>query len=64
MGRPKKYEDPKHISIVVECSFKKHIQRQAAYMSKMEGEIVSVNEAVRRGLEAAYPMNNQEMFKF
>lgn len=64
MGRQKKFKDPKRVSVVMDRQFLDHLHRQAAYMSQLEGKLVTINEIIRRGLEVAYPTPKQGKLKF
>ena len=64
MPRPKMFKNPKRVSVVMDESLYRHIEKQAIYMSSEEGKILSINEMIRRAIETCYPQPKQEMFKF
>jgi len=64
MGKKRKFKRPVRVTIVMEVEMLENIEKQAAYLGNMEGKPISVSEAIRRGIAAAFPTSKQELFEF
>lgn len=64
MSRPRVYENPVCVSVVMEADVLAHIQKQAARMTISEGKTVCTSTAIKRAILTVYPLPTQEMFKF
>ena len=64
LGRPKKFENPKRVSVAMDSAMLENIKKEAIYMSSIEGKLLTVNEMVRRAVNICYPQRKQEQFKF
>lgn len=60
MPRPKQLEDAVRISCVISKKQLRQIERAAINMSKQEGRLISVSEAIRMAIETAYPIPKEE----
>lgn len=56
MGRPKKIKDSVRLSVQLSREQAERIRQMAIRLSTKEGRVVSVSEAIRSVLEAAYPV--------
>ena len=56
MGRQKKLCDSVRLSVVMSKSQAERIKQMAIRLSQQEGRVVTVSEAIRSVLEAAYPV--------
>lgn len=56
MARPKKIEDQVRVSVVLSKKQAERIQHMAIRMSSQEGRQITVSEAIRMAIEAAYPL--------
>lgn len=56
MARPKKIEDQVRVSVVLSKKQAERIQHMAIRMSSQEGRQITVSEAIRLAIEAAYPL--------
>lgn len=56
MGRPKKLIDSVRLSVVLPKAQALRIRQMAIRLSTKEGRVVTVSEAIRSVLEAAYPV--------
>lgn len=56
MGRPKKITDSVRLSVVLPKAQAERIRHMAIRLSTKEGRVVTVSEAIRSVLEAAYPV--------
>lgn len=64
MGRPEKIKDKVRLSVVMSRAQAERIQYMAILMSSKEGRQITVSEAIRMSLEAAYPVpkSQSELF--
>ncbi len=56
MGRPKKINDSVRLSVQLSRVHAERIRQMAIRLSTQEGRVVTVSEAIRSVLEAAYPV--------
>jgi len=56
VGRPKKIKDSVRLSVQLSREQAERIRQMAIRLSTKEGRVVSVSEAIRSVLEAAYPV--------
>ncbi len=56
MGRSKKINDSVRLSVVMSKAQAERIRHMAIRMSSKEGRVITVSEAIRAVLEAAYPV--------
>lgn len=61
MARPKKFIECVTLHVSMDKIFHQHLKNQAIEQSRRAGELITVSEMVRRGLEAAFPTSKQEM---
>lgn len=59
MGRSKKLNDTVRLSVVMSKAQAERIRQMAIRLSAQEGRVVTVSEAIRSVLEAAYPIPKQ-----
>jgi hypothetical protein len=64
MGRPKVIKDDVRLSIVLSKAQAYRVKFIAIQMSKREGRMISVSEALRMAIETVYPVpkNQGELF--
>lgn len=56
MVRPKKIKDGVRVSVVLSKAQAERVQHMALRMSSKEGRPITVSEAIRMAIEAAYPI--------
>lgn len=64
MGRPKEIKDGVRLSVVLSKQQAEYIKLMVIRMSSSEKRLITVSEAIRMAVEAAYPVpkNQMEMF--
>lgn len=60
MGRPKKYKNPKSISIITSEERYKRMERKRIEMSYKEGRNISLNEMLNDLFDQKFPNGNQD----
>lgn len=65
MGRPKEIKDGTRLSVVMSKAQAERLKYMALRMSSQEGRQITVSEAMRMAIEAAYPVpkNQADMFE-
>lgn len=65
MSRPKEIKEGVRLSVVMSKAQSERIKYMAIRMSTKEGRQITVSEAIRMAIEAAYPIpkNQIEMFE-
>lgn len=63
MAKPKKIKDSIRVSAVISKKQLAWLQHMAIRMSSMEGKQISVSEAIRMAIEAAYPVPKDEQME-
>lgn len=56
MGRPKEIKDCVRLSVVLSKAQAERVKHMALRMSTKEGRQITVSEALRMAIEAAYPV--------
>jgi hypothetical protein len=64
MVKPKTIKDATRVSVVLSQKQLAWLQHMAIRMSSMEGKQISVSEAIRMAIEAAYPVPKDEQMEF
>jgi len=64
MGRPKEIKDCVRLSIVLSKNQAEQVKHMTLQMSKQEGRLISVSEALRMAVEAVYPVPKDQMNLF
>lgn len=59
MARPKKIQDGKRVSVVLSNKQLKWVEHMARKISVREKKTITVSEAIRMAVEAAYPPPKQ-----
>jgi hypothetical protein len=64
MGRPKEIKEGVRLSIVLSKKQAERVKYMALQMSKKDGRMISVSEALRMAIETVYPIpkNQGELF--
>jgi len=64
MGRPKEITDGVRLSVVLSKAQAERIKFMALRMSTKEGRAITVSEAIRMAVEAAYPVPKSQTDMF
>jgi len=64
MGRPKEINDGMRLSVVLSKKQVEQVKHMTLQMSKQEGRLISVSEALRMAVEAVYPVPKDQMNLF
>lgn len=64
MGRPKEIKDGIRLSVVMSKAQAERLKYMALRMSTQEKRQISVSEAIRMAIEAAYPVPKTQMDLF
>ena len=60
MGRPKEIKEGVRLSVVMSKKQADRLKHMALRMSTKEGRQITVSEAIRMAVEAAYPVPNNQ----
>lgn len=65
MAKPKKIIDTVRLSVVISREQAERVKYMTLQMSKQEGRLLTVSEAIRMAIEAVYPVpkDQTEMFE-
>lgn len=61
MARPKEIKEAVRLSVVLSKEQAKRIEYMAIRMSTQEGRQITVSEAIRMAIEAAYPVPKNQL---
>lgn len=64
MSRPKEIKDGMRLSVVLSKKQVDQVKHMALQMSKREGRLIGLSEALRMAIEATYPVPKGQMDLF